>query len=114
MKITNYSIPLSGIQAGLDRLSVSADNTARMNVTGAAKNRITNQDKAEGGVKSTIQKIPLNLSNVEDSGEGSIFTNIDYADEAVNRQVGDLSVRANSRVAKAQDDMTKSLLDIKI
>lgn len=114
MQITNYSIPLSGIQAGVDRLSVNADNTARINTPGSAKNRITHQDKAEGGVKSKIDKIPLNTANVEESGEGTIQTNIDYAEEAVNRQLGDLAVRANVRVVNVQDDLMKSILDIKV
>jgi flagellar basal body rod protein FlgC len=114
MQITNYSIPLSGIQAGVDRLSVAADNTARMNVPGAAKNRITHQTKAEGGVKSTIEKVPLNASNTEDTGEGTIHTNIDYTEEAVNNQRGSLAVKSNARVVKAQDELMQSLLDIKV
>ena len=112
--MTNFSIPLSGVQAGVDRLSVSADNTARMNVPGAAKNRITHQDKAEGGVKSIIEKVPLNLANVEDSGDSTMMTNIDYAQEAVNTTIGGVTVKANARVLKAQDDLMKSLLDIKV
>ncbi len=112
MALSVFSTSLTGIQSGITRLHVSADNTARANVPNAAKNKVANSTGAQGGVETRVQKVPLDNKNTEITGDGSISTNIDYGEEAVSRNVAAVTTKANLRVLKTAADMEDQILDI--
>lgn len=107
-----FSIGLSGINAGVRRIEVSADNTARANLPNQAKNRVINSDRKDGGVNTTVQKVPLEATAPGD--EGFLTTNIDYAEEAVSQAIGKTLTQAELRVLEAENKTQGYLLDIKI
>lgn len=108
------SVSLSGIQAGFERLHISADNVARHEVVNSEKNRAVSTALAKGGVEVTFQKIPLDPAQRTTDPTSFTATNIDYAEESTNQNVARIASIASMRVFNMASKMEKSLLDIKI
>ncbi len=129
------TIALSGMNAAVRRLEVSASNVANVLSTGALAN-------ADGAVPAGAPRpyAPLELVQTASAGGGTQTTattatpsstavsdpqapfadqnglvaapNIDLSQELVGQMIASYSFAANAAVMKADDSMTKSLLDV--
>jgi flagellar basal-body rod protein FlgC len=129
------TIALSGMNAAARRLEVSASNVANVTTTGALPN-------ADGTVPSGAPRAydPLELVQTESAGGGTQTTvttakpstvaasdpqapfanqdglvaapNVDLAQEMISQLIASYSFAANATVMKADDRMSKTLIDI--
>lgn len=100
MAIGNVSSSaLSGLAAFGKALNVTANNIANMNTEGFKPiNAMMNED-INGGVKVTLSQSP-------DPG-------VDVAKEMVDMMIEKVGVKVNVKSLQAEDDILKSLIDIK-
>ena len=88
----------SALQAFSTGQQVTAHNVANINTDGFKASVATFQEKSGGGVTATV-------SGTQDS--------VDISREAVNLLSNTSGFKANLKVLKTVDDMTKELLSIK-
>ncbi|WP_316191947.1 MULTISPECIES: flagellar basal body rod protein FlgC [unclassified Bradyrhizobium] len=130
------SIALSGMNAASRRLEVSASNVANVMSTGALPNTdgtvpsgapqayaaldVVQTASADGGTQTSVRT--SNPSTVASSDPQAPFANqkglvaapnVDLAQEMIGQMVAKYSYVANLKVMKADDQMTKALLDVK-
>ena len=91
------SIAQSGFEAYTTRLDVSANNVANVNTENFQPSKITMSSRQNGGVDTTVAK----------AGD-----QVDISREAVEMLSTINGFKANLQVAKADREMTKSMLDI--
>ena len=108
---------LSGLTAFSTQIDVIARNVANLNTDGFKKSRTEFVAGETGGVRSAIQKNetagPVILN---DRGYGPAqleLSNVDLAEETVNRIVAQRGFEANLKTLKTTDDMLGHILDIK-
>jgi flagellar basal-body rod protein FlgC len=126
------SIAVSGMAAAERRLEVSARNVANVSTTGpldAAPDDVraayaalrADQTQTAGGTAVKVSRAAPATIAVSDPG--SPFANadglvaapaVDLTNEAVQQLVARYSFAANAAVIRAEDKMTKSLLDLKL
>jgi flagellar basal-body rod protein FlgC len=127
------SIAVSGMAAAERRLEVSARNVANVSTTGPldaapddvraayAALRADQTQTAGGGTAVKVSRAAPATIAVSDPG--SPFANadglvaapaVDLTNEAVQQLVARYSFAANAAVIRAEDKMTKSLLDLKL
>jgi flagellar basal-body rod protein FlgC len=130
------TIALSGMNAAARRLEVSASNVANVRSTGALPNadgtvpagaptayaplELVQTESAGGGTQTTVTTAKPATTAVSDpqapfANESGLVAspNVDLAQEMINQLVAKYSFAANARVMKADDDMSKSLLDVR-
>jgi len=128
------TIALSGMNAAARRLQVSASNVANMLDTGAlpaadgtvpagapqayAPLRIDQTDSAGGGTQTTISTVTPSFVATSDptapfaNQNGEVASpNVDISQEMVDQMIASYSFAANATIMKADDGMTKALLD---
>lgn len=88
----------SALQAFNTSQQVTAHNVANLNTDEFKASRATFQENGSGGVKATV-------SGTQDT--------VDISREAVNLLSNTAGFKANLKVLKAADEMTKELLSIK-
>jgi flagellar hook protein FlgE len=91
-------IASSALQAFNMSQQVSAHNVANLNTEGFKASKVTLQEDGSGGVKATV-------SETQDP--------VDISREAVNLLSNTAGFKANLKVLKAADEMTKELFSIK-
>jgi flagellar basal-body rod protein FlgC len=126
---------LSGMNAAARRLDVSASNVANVLTTGTLPNadgtvpagapqayaplELVQTEIAGGGTQTSVTT--ANPSYVATSDPTAPFANqdglvaapnVDLAQEMIGQLVAKYSFAANASVMKADDDMTKALIDI--
>ncbi len=129
------TIALSGMNAAARRLEVSASNVANVTSTGALPNadgtmpagapqayaplELVQTANAGGGVQTTVTTTTPATTAVFDpqasfaNQNGLIAApNVDLSQELVSQMVSSYSFAANAAVIKADDSMTKMLLNI--
>ena len=129
------TIALSGLNAAASRLQVSASNVANSQTTGALPNAdgtvpagapqaysplaLVQTASAGGGVQTSITTITPSTTAVFDpqasfaNQDGLVAApNVDLAQEFVGQLLASYSFAANAAVLRADDHMTKSLIDI--
>jgi len=130
--MTVTSIALSGLNAAEKRLSVSANNIANANTTtslDSSGNTINQAYRAQtvvqstqqnGGVRADVRTADTPTIRVAAAEgdrlaaeDGTIeIPNVALDEELVNQQIASYDFKANVKVLKVQDNLTKSLLDI--
>lgn len=109
---------LSGLGAYAKQVEVSANNVANVNTDGFKKSH-TELISVEtgGGVLPVVRKDDSAGPTVlRDSSYGptqSELSNVDLAEEAINRIVAQRGFEANLHAIKTADDMLGRILDIK-
>jgi flagellar basal-body rod protein FlgC len=129
------TIALSGMNAAARRLEVSASNVANASSTGAVPNadgtlpagaprayaplQLVQTDSARGGVQTTVTTATPSTITVSDpnapfaNNNGLVAApNVDLSQEMVGQLIASYSFAANAATLKANDRMTKSLLDV--
>ncbi len=115
MGLSVGSIAFSGIQAGIKRVHVAGDNMARREVPNSSKNRVVQTTGEQGGVETTIQKIPYEgPSFAEDETISNLATNIDYAEQIIEQTLAETAFNMSIRVYETDNKMQKSLVNIKV
>lgn len=101
MSIVNInSSALSAIAAYGTGLNVTANNIANMNTQGFKPTSATMNEDVNGGVKVT-------LSQSQDAG-------VDIAKEMVDMIIGKDVIKANIKSLQTEDQMLKSLINMKV
>jgi flagellar basal-body rod protein FlgC len=131
------TIATSGLQAASRRLEVSASNVANSRTTGALPNsdgslpagapkaydalELVQTDTASGGTQTTIATAsPATTPSYDPSApfandKGLVAApNVDLAREMISQLVAKYSFAANARVLKAGDEMTRTVVDMKV
>jgi flagellar basal-body rod protein FlgC len=129
------TIALSGMNAAARRLEVSASNVANVMSTGALPNadgslpagapqayaplELVQTASAGGGTQTTVTTAKPSTIAVYDpqasfaNQDGLVAApNVDLSQELVGQMIASYSFAANAKVMKADDNMTKSLLNI--
>ena len=129
------TIALSGMNAAVRRLEVSASNVANVLSTGALPNadgtvpagaprayaplELVQTASAGGGTQTPVTTATPSSTAVSDpqapfaDQNGLVAApNIDLSQELVGQMIASYSFAANAAVMKADDSMTKSLLDV--
>jgi flagellar basal-body rod protein FlgC len=128
------AIAVSGMNAAARRLEVSASNVANHLTTGAlpAANgtvaagapqayqplRLNQTASANGGTQTSVTAAAPSYVAISDpqapfaNQDGLVAApNVDISQEMINQMVASYSFTANAGVLKAEDQMTKTLLD---
>ena len=131
------SIAVSGLNAATRRVEVSASNIANQQSTGALPSangavptgapqayrplQVNQIDAAGGGTQTTTTQVSPGTVAVSDpqapfaNADGMVAApNVDLAQELIGQMVAKYSYAANLASLKADDKMTKSLLDAKV
>lgn len=122
---------ISGLNAAQTRLSVSASNIANQRSTSRIENGVRVQEPyipqrvvqsaiaPQGGVRADVQAVdPATVKaydpDIPSADENGIveFPNVNIEEQLVNTKVAGYDYKANLKVLKTQDEITKSLLDI--
>ena len=129
------TIALSGMNAAARRLEVSASNVANVMSTGALPNadgslpagapqayaplELVQTASAGGGNQTTVTTAKPSTIAVYDpqasfaNQDGLVAApNVDLSQELVGQMIASYSFAANAKVMKADDNMTRSLLNI--
>ena len=129
------TIALSGMNAAARRLEVSASNVANVMSTGALPNadgslpagapqayaplELVQTASAGGGTQTTVTTAKPSTITVYDpqasfaNQDGLVAApNVDLSQELVGQMIASYSFAANAKVMKADDNMTRSLLNI--
>ena len=129
------TIALSGLNAAASRLQVSASNVANSQTTGALPNAdgtvpagapqaysplaLVQTATAGGGVQTSITTVSPPTTAVYDpqasfaNQDGLVAApNVDLAQEMIGQLLASYSFTANATVMRANDRMSKTLLDI--
>jgi len=91
---------LSALNAFGTALNVTANNIANMNTAGFKPTSTNMSDDANGGVKVT-------LTQSQDAG-------VDVAKEMTDMMIEKFGVQANVKSLQTEDQILKSLIDIKV
>ncbi len=128
------TIALSGMNAAARRLQVSASNVANVTSTGALPNadvtvpagaprayaplELVQTTSAGGGTQTTVTTTPSAIAVPDPQASfanqnGLVAApNVDLSQELVDQMISSYSFAANATVMKADDRMTKMLLNI--
>jgi flagellar hook protein FlgE len=101
-----FGTALSGLRASSAGLAVQANNVANQLSDGYKAKRVDLVAEASGGVR---------VSGVSDDSTpaGPAPSNVDLATETVQGMGFDIMYRANLKVLKTADELTKATLDLK-
>ncbi|HWX64225.1 flagellar basal body rod protein FlgC [Bradyrhizobium sp.] len=128
------AIAVSGMVAATRRLEVSASNVANLETTGAlpaadgtvpagaprayAPLRVNQTESAGGGTQTTVSTVTPSSIAISDpqapfaNQDGEVAApNVDISQEMINQMIASYSFAANADVMKADDGMTKTLID---
>jgi flagellar basal-body rod protein FlgC len=129
------TIALSGMNAAARRLEVSASNVANVQSTGALPNadgtvpagaprayapiELVQTASAGGGTQTTVTTVTPSTTAVSDpqapfaNQDGLVAApNVDLAQEMIGQLIASYTFTANATVMKADNRMTRTLLDI--
>lgn len=129
------SIAVSGMKAATRRLEVSASNVANASTTGAlpsadgtvatgapqayAPLRVDQTATADGGTQTSVTTTSPSTVAVSDpqasyaNADGMVAApNVEFSQEVIDQVIATYSFATNANVLRAQDRMTKSLLDM--
>jgi flagellar basal-body rod protein FlgC len=108
---------LSGLTAFSTQVAVTAHNVANVTTDGFKKSRTELIAVESGGVRPAIQKDETAGPTIlNDTGYGPAqleLSNVDLAEETVNRIIGQRGFEANIQTVKTADEMLGTILDIR-
>ncbi|WP_315773568.1 MULTISPECIES: flagellar basal body rod protein FlgC [unclassified Bradyrhizobium] len=131
------TIAVSGMNAASRRLEVSASNVANARSTGALPNAdgtlpagapkayvpldLVQSDVAGGGTQTSITRAGSGTTASYDPSapfankDGLVAApNVDLAQEMISQLVAKYSFAANAKVLKASDEMSRTVIDMKV
>jgi len=119
-------IALTGMRAAETRVAVAADNTANQLSTapapktgesyqGYTPKTVDTVSQVRGGVRTQINPADpaFTLETKPGQTEPTAFPNVDLAAEQVQMMTAQHAYQANANIIRTQQDMDKTLLDIK-
>jgi len=112
-----FGIALSAIRSLFTKLDVTANNIANANTDGFKKSRVDLQEVAPDGVKVSISTIDTPDSSLPPTDSETVYqeaSNVSLEEEMVNLIITQYTFSANLKTLKAEEEMQKSLLDIKV
>jgi flagellar hook protein FlgE len=112
-----FGIALSAIRALFTKIDVTANNIANASTGGFKKSRVDLQEAEPGGVKVCISTIDTPGSPLPPVDGGTVYqesSNVSLEEEMVNLIITQYTFSANLKTLKAEEEMQKSLLDIKV
>jgi len=122
-KVSNIAV--SGMQAATRRLENSSQNIANISTTGAKPGeafrpqRVAQVAAEGGGVATNLRAIdPASFKAYDPTApaaaeDGTVeYPNVNLEEEVVNLHMATYDFKANLKSLKAEDEMTKELLDI--
>lgn len=106
---------LSGLNAASRHLDVSANNTANQLTPAYQAQQVTQTASAQGGVQAAVApKDPATIPVADADGNITQAPNVDAAEEVVQQQIASYDFKANLRVLRAADEMSRQLVDIRV
>jgi len=109
----SFNSSVSGIQAAIDMLGISAHNTANINTDGYKKQRVNLRDDHGSGVIVDITESTETGSLYKNKrGEMVEASNVNYVEEVVAQINARHLLSANVAAIKRTDEALESLLDI--
>ena len=111
--MSSINTSLSALHAAVERLNLSAHNTANANTDGFKTLEATLKEGKEGGVVVSIEESGEEAAAYQVAGSGAVEpSNADYVDEAVEQSIVEELFLANLEALKAADEADESILDI--
>ena len=117
---------LSGMNAAGTQIAVAANNIANQNsnksiINGQVVNKpyvpqqVDQVSLSTGGVLASVSNAPNPTQQVPDTTNGGLTTvpNVDQAAQLVQTDIASYNYKANLKVIQVQQNLDKSLLDIK-
>ncbi len=109
---------VSGLQVFGTKINSNANNIANASSEGYKKTRVTLSNQASQGVKATVETVDSpGMMRPEETNEGSEFvelSNVDLAEELPESQLNSRFYQANLKTLQTADEMTESLINIKV
>ncbi|NOY92790.1 MAG: flagellar basal body rod protein [Deltaproteobacteria bacterium] len=112
MMMNAARIASTGLAVESRRMAVSADAVANVNTDGYRAKEVVAEERAEGGVGSSVREQPGESPVAERDGARVFLSNTSVARETVTRIQASRAFQANLAVIRTSDQMTQSLLDI--
>ena len=107
------SIALSGLRFASTRLARSAQNVANVNTNGYEAQREVAREQPNGGVAGTTEPTYAPHPTYDLSGEEVLGSNTDLVSETVEQLGAAQQFKASLALLRTDQELTKSLLDIK-
>ncbi|MEE8328121.1 MAG: hypothetical protein V3R32_04945 [Nitrosomonadaceae bacterium] len=109
----SFSSSVSGIQAAIKTLDISAHNTANINTDGYKKQLVNLKDNHSGGVVANVTK-STEPGALYKNGTGKMVesSNVNYTNEALAQINARFLLSVNLATIKRTDDAIGSLIDI--
>ena len=112
MAITN-DVSASGIRAAQQRSAASAHNTANQQTDAFERQRISARERQTGGVRTRLDTVELSAEALQAARElEGAQNNVDAVSEAVERISARRSNQSNVESQRAQDQLTRTLLNV--
>ncbi len=104
---------LSGISGSLKKIEASSNNTANLSTNGFKKDTVLQNEGQAGGVVVHIEKgLTPGPQLPEPDGSSVEGSNVDLAEEGVNRVLAETELKANIAVLKTADETGQSIIDL--
>jgi len=94
-------------------MAVSADAVANVSTDGYRAKEVVAEERAEGGVESTLREQPGESPVSVRDGAEVFLSNTDIARETITRMQASRAFEADLAVIRTDDEMTQSLLDMR-
>ena len=115
--ISAYQTAASALQAYGMKINANANNIANSQTDGYKKTNVILSAQPQGGVSATVTKLSTQgpMAGGTNSGTGSIEqSDVDLAGELTDMRMNADYYKANLKTIQTSDQMSKSLLDIKV
>ena len=110
--ITN-DVSASGIRAAHEKMAASAHNTANLQTDAFERQQTSTQERPTGGVQTRLDSVELSAQAQQAAREVDGAQNdVDTASETVERISARHASRSNVEAQRAQDQLTRTLLDV--
>jgi len=112
--ISSINSALTGIETGLKRQDVAANNIANLSTEGFSKETVVQREGNPEAVVVHIEKstAPGQQLPKPDDTAMKAPNNVNLAEETVNQSIAALEVKANLEVLKTAQEMEESIIDL--
>jgi flagellar basal body rod protein FlgG len=106
-------IARSGLSVATARVGRSAHNVANVNTDGFKAERVVSEEAENGGATYTSTPVETPAPTYERDGRQVTGSNTDLVDETVEQIGGANAFKANLAVLKTDEEMQRTLIDMK-
>ncbi len=112
--LSSINNALTGIEAGLKRQDVAANNIANLSTEGFSKETVVQREGNAEAVVVHIEKSTPPGQQLPEADSAAMKTpnNVNLAEETVNQKIAALEVKANLAVLETAQKMEESLIDL--